>query len=52
MIYLHDDLLVTSEQRFERLDYPPQIRLVLVVVVQPLGVHHIMHSDEALILVL
>lgn len=44
---LHDDALVRHEQTLERIDDSAQVCLVLVVLVQPLGVQHVVESRHA-----
>lgn len=48
---LNDDTLVAGEQRLKRADDLAEVRLVAVVVVDPLGVHDIVQSNHTLGLV-
>ena len=43
---------MSGQESFQRLDDPPEVGLILVIVVQPLGIQNIVHGDQALILVL
>jgi hypothetical protein len=48
---LDDNTLVAGEQGLERADNLAEVRLVAVVIVNPLGIHHIVQSDHTLALV-
>jgi hypothetical protein len=47
---LDDDTLVAGEQRLQRADDLAEVRLVAVVIVDPLGVHNIVQSNHTLAL--
>lgn len=48
---LDDNTLVGRKKTLQRANDPPQVRLVALVVIQPLGVHNIMQGDHAVVLV-
>ena len=48
---LNDDTLVGREEALQRRDDLPQVRLITLVVIQPLGIHNIVQSDHALVFI-
>lgn len=42
----HDQPLVRDQQLLQWVDDPPQVSLILVVVILPLGIQHIMHGHQ------
>ena len=44
-----DDAFVLSEESLEGFDDAPQVGLVLLVVMHPLGVQHVMHGHQAVL---
>lgn len=47
---LDDKPLVAGQERLERADDPPEVRLVARVVVDPLGVKDVVHADDVVVL--
>nr|PNR30199.1 hypothetical protein PHYPA_026515 [Physcomitrium patens] len=47
---LHHAPLVARQQNLQRHDHPPQVALVLVVVVHPLRVQHVVHRHQVVFL--
>lgn len=48
---LNDDTLVGREEALQRRDDLPQVRLITLVVIQPLCIHNIVQSDHALVFI-
>jgi hypothetical protein len=48
---LDNDTLVGSKQALKRTDDPPQVRLIALVVMQPLSIENIVQSDHSILLV-
>lgn len=48
---LDDDTLVGREKALQRADDLPQVRLVTLVVIQPLRIHNVVQSDHAAVLI-
>ena len=46
---LENDALVRDEERLERSNDAPQVRLVLLIVVHPLRVQHVVHRHQAVL---